>query len=109
MRAGMEVRSRSGGGCSHLDCAIRLAEEQKRFGYLGFKFSIIFSIGLLILLLKQDFSSGLRLVFSGFSILAGFGFLISGFAADMRLKELVEYRDKGTIYSTKAWQIFEDL
>ncbi len=33
-----------GGGCSHLDCAIRLAEEQKRFGYLGFKFSIIFSI-----------------------------------------------------------------
>ena len=96
------------GGCHHLNCAIYLAEQQKRYGYGSFKLSVIFSI-VLNLLMGHDFDLGLRLALSGFSVLVGFGFLISGLVGDVRFKELVEYRDKGTIDSMKARQIYEDL
>ncbi len=108
-KSGQEWRSDPGprGGCNHLNCAIYLVEQQKRYGYGGFKLSIIFYI-VLTVLMTRDFDFGFWLLLSGFSTLAGIFFFISGFVADVRFKELVEYRDKGTIDSMKAWQIFED-
>jgi len=89
--------------CYHLECAIYLAEKQKRNGSAFFKVSIIFAIGSMVFM-RQDL--GFVLMFSGLSTLMVFAYLINGLMAGKRFDELIEYRAKRTINGIKASQIF---
>lgn len=94
--------------CDHLECAIYLAEqhsEDKRGAsiiLMVFAFANIIIFGIEW---PQLFDSAV--IYSGLLILLAVWFLFSGLRSGKRLKELTEYRDKGTINGIKAWQIFE--
>ncbi len=92
--------------CNHLDCAIYLAEKNKKHGLVIFMIFITFAAIMLILFgfERQEF----YLMLSGFYTLAAFAFLIWEIRAIRQFKNLTEYQDKSTINGIKATQISED-
>ena len=93
--------------CDHLDCAIYVAEEQKKAGPKGFVLMIATG-GMMMIFAGGSLGFEFALMALGFFILLAVGCLILGFSAETRLYELNEYKRKGTINGIRAWRIFDD-
>jgi hypothetical protein len=91
--------------CDHLDCAISLAESKAKQQDRGIFIMIILMIAIFGL---HWHKFELALWFSGFFALILVYFLIIERTARRQLKELMEFRDKGSIDGVIASQIFEN-
>ena len=90
--------------CDHLDCAINCAKQRKnesrKYFILFVVIAGLFPISKIIVGFPSIF-----FILMGAYVLIALWFLIDEFRAGKRFKELIEYRDLGTINGIKAFKI----
>lgn len=94
--------------CDHLECAIYLAEKQRKNGSPQVFMVCIAMIAIGSIMDVYMIDLRLGLILFGFFTLFAFGVLIGGYRAGKRLDELNEFKDKGTINGISAWRILDD-
>jgi hypothetical protein len=99
--------------CDHLECAIYLAQQQNEHdpkgGRLGFRrgMKIMIIMNIMFTIIFYTDMPGILLI-TGLYTLMAIALLIGDHRAEMRLNELTEYRDNGTINGIRAWRFFDD-
>jgi len=83
--------------CSHLDCAIYAAEYTAKDNKSGFK--ILLAAAIFWFLVLRD------LVLCGLIVLFGVYFILQSIRSAKKARELIEFRDHGTINGVKAYKI----
>ncbi len=96
--------------CDHLDCAIYVAESDRKEKPDVFIFLIVLAAAVMIIgfVIGCRQMGGFAIMISGALTLLAFWFLFGGLREGKRFKELTEFKDKGTINGITAWQIFGD-
>jgi hypothetical protein len=94
--------------CEHLECAIYLAECERCQKDGSFYLAAIAAIFLAISIMAKNIIVLFSLMFFVVFALASIIHYGMGLKSEENFNELAEYRDKGTINGTKAFQIFKD-